>query len=34
MAHERASCTLIKVVTFASRTFSTFLAMSFGLRPT
>jgi len=34
MAHERASSTLLKVVTFASRSFSTFFAIFSGLRPT
>jgi hypothetical protein len=34
MAHEHASSTLLKVVTFASRSFSTFFAIFSGLRPT
>jgi len=34
MAHERASSTLLKVVTFASRSFSTLFAIFSGLRPT
>ena len=34
MAHERAGGTLLKVVTFASRSFSTFFAIFSGLRPT
>jgi len=34
MAHERVSSTLLKVVTFASRSFSTFFAIFSGLHPT
>jgi len=33
MAHERASSTLLKVVTFASRSFSTFFAIFFRSSP-
>jgi len=34
MAHERASSTLLKVVTFASRSFFNFFAIFSDLRPT